>query len=114
MWKLLTMRVKALALSLRHHRPLTPQRTWNLRLRWSKRMNTPYIDQVRLLVKLLPIVATQSCFALKGGTAKNLFLRDMPRLSVDIDLTYLPIEDRDTSLDGIDTALGNIIADIEK
>jgi len=114
MWKLLTMRVKALALSLRHHHPLTPQRTWNLRLRWSKRMNTPYIDQVRLLVKLLPIVATQSCFALKGGTAKNLFLRDMPRLSVDIDLTYLPIEDRDTSLDGIDTALGNIIADIEK
>ena len=39
-----------------------------------------------MLVSLLPIVARQTCFALKGGTAINLFIRDMPRLSVDIDL----------------------------
>ena len=77
-------------------------------------MKTPYSDQVRLLVNLLPIVERQTCFALKGGTAINLFVRDMPRLSVDIDLAYLPVEGRDQSLEGINTALGNIIEDIEK
>lgn len=77
-------------------------------------MNTPYTDQVRLLVNLLPIVGRQACFALKGGTAINLFLRDMPRLSVDIDLAYLPVEDRDASLDGIDNALGAIISETER
>ncbi len=76
-------------------------------------MKTPYSDQARLLVNLLPIVGKQTCFALKGGTAINLFIRDMPRLSVDIDLAYLPIEDRDKSLERIDTALRDIIADIE-
>jgi predicted nucleotidyltransferase component of viral defense system len=77
-------------------------------------MKTPYSDQVRLLVNLLPIVEKQTCFALKGGTAINLFIRDMPRLSVDIDLAYLPVEGRDKSLNGINTALGNIIEDIQK
>ena len=76
--------------------------------------NNPFTEQVRLLVSLLPSVAKQPCFALKGGTAINLFVRDMPRLSVDIDLAYLPLEDRDTSLAGIDTALGKITADIER
>jgi predicted nucleotidyltransferase component of viral defense system len=76
--------------------------------------NNPFTEQVRLLVSLLPSVAKQSCFALKGGTAINLFVRDMPRLSVDIDLAYLPVEDRDASLAGIDTALGEITADIER
>lgn len=73
-----------------------------------------YTEQVRLLVALLPSVAKQSCFALKGGTAINLFVRDMPRLSVDIDLAYLPVEDRDTSLAAIDRALEAIGADIEQ
>ena len=63
---------------------------------------------------LLPHVAKQDCFALKGGTAINLFLRDMPRLSVDIDLAYIPVEDRDTSLAGIDDALFKITNDIER
>jgi hypothetical protein len=63
---------------------------------------------------LLPHVAKQDCFALKGGTAINLFLRDMPRLSVDIDLAYIPVEDRDTSLAGIDDALFKIANDIER
>jgi len=64
-----------------------------------------YRNQVQLLVQALPLVADEACFALKGGTAINLFVRDMPRLSVDIDLTYLPIEDRKTSLAAIEAAL---------
>ena len=77
-------------------------------------MSTPYINQVELLVNLLPIVEKQTCFALKGGTAINLFLRNMPRLSVDIDLAYLPIETREKSLEGIDKAIGKIAEYIEK
>lgn len=78
------------------------------------KVGPPFTEQVRLLVMLLPHVAKQDCFALKGGTAINLFLRDMPRLSVDIDLAYIPIEDRDTSLAGIDGALFRITNDIER
>jgi len=70
--------------------------------------------QVALLVRVLPHVATETCFALKGGTAINLFVRDLPRLSVDIDLVYLPIEDRETSLIGIRSALGRIAQKIRK
>ena len=70
--------------------------------------------QVALLVRVLPYVATEACFALKGGTAINLFVRDLPRLSVDIDLVYLPIEDRETSLIGIRSALGRIAQKIRK
>lgn len=57
-----------------------------------------YRRQVTLLIRLLPFVAEEECFALKGGTALNLFVRDMPRLSVDIDLTYLPIQSYSESL----------------
>src|SRR5580692_5634839 len=67
-----------------------------------------YRRQVALLVRTIPLVATETCFALKGGTAINLFVRDMPRLSVDIDLTYLPVEDRATSLAKIDAAMQRI------
>jgi predicted nucleotidyltransferase component of viral defense system len=74
--------------------------------------NPTFFSQVQLLVNVLPSVATQSCFALKGGTALNLFVRDLPRLSVDIDLAYLPIADRESSLVGIDKALENIAAEI--
>ena len=70
--------------------------------------------QVALLVRVLPYVATETCFALKGGTAINLFVRDLPRLSVDIDLVYLPIEDRETSLVGIRSALSRIAQKIRK
>jgi predicted nucleotidyltransferase component of viral defense system len=78
------------------------------------KVKAPFTDQVRLLVTLLPFVAKQKCFALKGGTAINLFLRDMPRLSVDIDLAYIPVEDRDTSLARIDEALAKIQSDIQR
>ena len=53
-----------------------------------------YRRQVQLLVRTLPLVAQEECFALKGETAINLFYRDLPRLSVDIDLAYLPLADR--------------------
>ena len=53
-----------------------------------------YRRQVALLVRILPLVAEEKGFALKGGTAINLFYRDMPRLSVDIDLTYIPLAPR--------------------
>jgi predicted nucleotidyltransferase component of viral defense system len=71
-------------------------------------LSEAYIAQVRLLLRLLPIVAQEDCFALKGGTAINLFERDLPRLSVDIDLMYLPLHDRPTALAGIDAAMKRI------
>ena len=76
--------------------------------------NEAYKGQVALLLNVLPEVAKEECFALHGGTAINLFVRDMPRLSVDIDLTYVPIEDRATSLKNIEDALERIKANIEK
>jgi len=72
-----------------------------------------YREKVALLIKVLPLVAQESCFALHGGTAINLFVRDMPRLSVDIDLTYMPIEDRPTTLENISAALVRIKNRIE-
>lgn len=66
------------------------------------------------MLEVLPFVAQESCFALKGGTAINLFLRDLPRLSVDIDLTYLPVEDRNSSLAGITAALRSIMSRISR
>ena len=60
-------------------------------------MEATYKKQVALLLSVMPEVAKEKCFALHGGTAINLFVRNMPRLSVDIDLTYLPIEDRANS-----------------
>jgi predicted nucleotidyltransferase component of viral defense system len=73
----------------------------------------PYQAQVQLLVRVLPLVAVEDCFALKGGTAINLFIRDMPRLSVDIDLAYLPVAGRAGSLAAIQAALLRIKAAIE-
>ncbi|MCC8956021.1 nucleotidyl transferase AbiEii/AbiGii toxin family protein [Bradyrhizobium sp. Pear77] len=70
--------------------------------------------QVELLVRTLPFIARHDAFALKGGTAINLFYRDMPRLSVDIDLVYLPIEDRETTLKGIDATLERIREDLQR
>lgn len=72
-----------------------------------------YKPQVSLLLSVLPEVAKETCFALHGGTAINLFVRDMPRLSVDIDLTYIPVEDRATSFSNISNALLRIKATIE-
>lgn len=59
-------------------------------------------------------MATEPAFAFKGGTAINLFVRDLPRLSVDIDLTYLPKEPRDEALTSVRTALQRIVVLINK
>jgi predicted nucleotidyltransferase component of viral defense system len=67
-----------------------------------------YRRQAALLVRGLTFIAEEDCFALKGGTAINLFVRDMPRLSVDIDLTYVPVQPRPESLAAIETALMRI------
>lgn len=67
-----------------------------------------YAAQVRLLVQVIPYVAAERCFALKGGTAINLFVRDLPRLSVDIDLAYLPSSDRQQALTDVRLALRRI------
>lgn len=73
-----------------------------------------YKKQVALLLDILPEVAKETCFALHGGTAINLFVRDMPRISIDVDLTYLPLENRAASLENISNALARIKTRLEK
>ena len=73
-----------------------------------------YAAQVRLLVQTLPLVAVEDCFALKGGTAINLFVRNLPRLSVDIDLAYLPNGSRQEALQGARAALARIAESVER
>lgn len=73
-----------------------------------------YMAQVRLLTRTLPFIAEDPVFALKGGTAINLFHRDMPRLSVDADLVYLPLQDWQESLAGIDAALQRLTQRVER
>lgn len=74
---------------------------------------SPYYRQVALLVRALPWVANESCFALKGGTAINLFIHDFPRLSVDIDLAWIPLESREVALPNVREALTRIAAELE-
>lgn len=52
-------------------------------------MNPTYLETARLLTQVAPLVFVDDTFALKGGTAINLFVRDMPRLSVDLDLVFV-------------------------
>lgn len=72
-----------------------------------------YAAQVSLLMRILPLLADEADFALKGGTAINLFYRDMPRLSIDLDLTYLPIQSREEALQRIAAGLTRIQKRIE-
>ena len=73
-----------------------------------------YKQQVALLLDILPEVFKEKCFALHGGTAINLFVRDMPRLSVDIDLTYILDDNRQQARENIINALSNIKRYIEQ
>jgi predicted nucleotidyltransferase component of viral defense system len=73
-----------------------------------------YIGQVRLLMRTIPEIDRQKIFALKGGTAINLFVRDLPRLSVDLDLVYLPVADRESSLAAVRDGLGRIGDQLER
>lgn len=76
--------------------------------------DSPYFKQARLMLRVIPHVAAEDRFALKGGTAINFFVRDMPRLSVDIDLIWLLLEPRDAALANIGQALRHIAAGIRK
>jgi predicted nucleotidyltransferase component of viral defense system len=78
-------------------------------------MNQAYLDAARLLTRVAPLVLADDTFALKGGTAINLFVRDMPRLSVDLDLVFsdhaLP---RDAALKRINEAIRQSVARLTK
>lgn len=67
--------------------------------------DTVFFRQAELLLRILPLIYKEDVFALKGGTAINFFVRDLPRLSVDIDLAYLPVNDRDSALNEIRNSL---------
>lgn len=67
--------------------------------------DTIFFKQAELLLRILPLIHKVDTLALKGGTAINFFIRDLPRLSVDIDLTYLPVNDRDLALKEIHSIL---------
>src|SRR5699024_5644246 len=75
-------------------------------------MDLNYKNQVKLLIDVLPYVAKEECFALKGGTAINLFYNNLPRLSVDIDLTYIRFESRDIACANINNAHKRIADDL--
>jgi predicted nucleotidyltransferase component of viral defense system len=77
-------------------------------------INPVYRAQVDLLLQVLPFVAEEQVFALKGGTAINFFIRNLPRMSVDIDLSYLPFDDRNTALKNIESSLRRIKKRIEE
>ena len=70
--------------------------------------SNPYFRQVELLLALMPLVGRERCFALKGGSAINLFVRDLPRLSVDLDLTFVPVKERAQSMAEMDAALARM------
>lgn len=77
-------------------------------------MRYKYKKQVALLLRILPAVYRLREFAIHGGTAINMFHKNMPRYSVDIDVTYIPIEDRRTNFDKINAGLTDIKQDIER
>lgn len=64
-------------------------------------------------MQVLPFISKHNCFALKGGTAINLFVRNLPRLSVDIDLVYLPLKERNEALSDIKEALREVSDDLQ-
>lgn len=77
-------------------------------------MNQAYLDTVRLMLSVAPVIFRNPGFALKGGTAINLFLRDMPRLSVDLDLVYPDHQpSRDEALRAISEHLHNIESELQ-
>ena len=68
-------------------------------------MKDRYRKQVALLIRIMPSVYKIKEFAVHGGTAINLFHRNLLRYSVDIDVTYIPIENRQQSLASINQKL---------
>ena len=77
-------------------------------------INTVYFKHAELLLRIIPFIDREAVFALKGGTAINFFIQDLPRISIDIDLVYLPIGDRDFSLHEMSAALVRISQRVER
>ena len=77
-------------------------------------INEEYLEQAKLILQCIPIIFEHNVFALKGGTALNFFYRDLPRLSVDIDLTYLKINDRKNAIAEIISELNYLQKRINK
>lgn len=77
-------------------------------------MRDKYKKQVALLTRIMPSVYRIKEFAVHGGTAINLFHKNLPRYSVDIDITYIPVQDRATSLRNINDRLLEVKRNLEK
>ena len=78
-------------------------------------MNQVYLDTARLMLQVAPLVFADNVFALKGGTAINLFVRNMPRLSVDLDLVFVDHRlGRDEALAKINEAIRNSVDRLKK
>ena len=71
-------------------------------------INPQFYRQADLLIRIIPEISREKDVALHGGTAINLFYNEMPRLSVDIDLTYIPAGPRETDLAMISTICNRI------
>jgi Domain of unknown function (DUF1814). len=67
-----------------------------------------YRNQVSLLLEIMPHIAKEPVFALKGGSAINMFYNNIPRLSVDLDLSYIPIDEHTEACKNINSALERI------
>ena len=77
-------------------------------------MKEAFLRQAGLILRILPLIHQEQVFALKGGTAINFFVRDLPRLSVDIDLVYLPVTERTEALEDIRQRLHGIAEKIRR
>lgn len=75
---------------------------------------TLFYRQAELLLSILPYFKEERNFALKGGMAINFYVRDLPRLSVDIDLVYLPINQRDEALLDVSATLARVVEGLKK
>ena len=75
---------------------------------------SPFYHQAELVIRIIPFIYQEEVLAIKGGTAINYFIRNLPRFSVDIDLTYVPLKDRAHSLTDISKILNRISARIQK
>jgi predicted nucleotidyltransferase component of viral defense system len=73
-----------------------------------------YYQQAKLVIDTLSYVAKEESFALKGGTAINFFIRDLPRLSIDIDLDYIGFEPKEEATIKINEALKRIVKNLRK
>jgi predicted nucleotidyltransferase component of viral defense system len=76
-------------------------------------MKIEYKKQALLAIRVLTYISKEKSFALKGGTAINFFINDLPRLSVDIDLAYIKFEPRNEAIKNINSALYKILHNLK-